>query len=60
MWGRTGSLLWTIVIAWAHETAAQQEIVITQGAVRSAQMAKGAIYAASKLMMERLGMKKVR
>lgn len=60
MWGRTGSLLWAIVIAWAHETAAQQEILITQGDVRAAQMAKGAIYAASRLMMERLGIKKVR
>lgn len=51
--------MWAIVIAWAHETAAQQEIVISQGAVRAVQMAEGAISAASKLLMEKLQIEKL-
>ena len=47
------------VIALEHETKSQQAIVITQGDVRAIQMAKGALYAGSKLLMKRLGMEKL-
>jgi len=42
------------VIAWPHETASHQEIVICQRDVRAVQLAKGAIYAAARLMMQQL------
>jgi uncharacterized 2Fe-2S/4Fe-4S cluster protein (DUF4445 family) len=45
------------VIAWPHETTTGQEIVICLDDVRAVQMAKGAIYAAAKLMMDELGVK---
>jgi len=47
------------VIAWPHETATGQEIVICLDDVRAIQMAKGAIYAAAKLMMNELGVKQL-
>ena len=47
------------VIAWAHETASHQDIIICQGDVRAVQLAKGAIYAAAKLMMQRLKITKL-
>jgi len=45
------------IIAWPHETATGQEIVICLDDVRAVQMAKGAIYSAAKLMMAELGVK---
>jgi len=45
------------VIAWPHETTTDQEIVICLDDVRAVQMAKGAIYAAAKLMMYELGVR---
>ena len=47
------------VIAWPHETTTGQEIVICLDDVRAIQMAKGAIYAAAKLMMNELGVKQL-
>ncbi|OQY02012.1 MAG: hypothetical protein B6I22_14015 [Desulfobacteraceae bacterium 4572_123] len=47
------------VLAWPHETTTGREIVICLDDVRSVQMAKGAIYAAAKLMMNELGVKKL-
>ncbi len=47
------------VIAWEHETKSHQEIVITQGDVRAIQMAKGALYAGSRLLMEKLGIERL-
>jgi len=45
------------IIAWPHETSTGQEIVICLDDVRAVQMAKGAIYAAARLMMVELGVK---
>lgn len=45
------------IIAWPHETATGQEIVICLDDVRAIQMAKGAIYSAAKLMMAELDVK---
>jgi uncharacterized 2Fe-2S/4Fe-4S cluster protein (DUF4445 family) len=45
------------VIAWPNETYTGQEIVICLDDVRAVQMAKGAIYAAAKLMMAELGVR---
>jgi len=47
------------VIAWAHETSIGQDIVICQDDVRAVQLAKGAIYAAAKIMMRHLGVGKL-
>ncbi|MDY6791835.1 MAG: ASKHA domain-containing protein [Thermodesulfobacteriota bacterium] len=45
------------IVAWPHETTTGQEIVICLDDVRAIQMAKGAIYAAAKLMMQELGVR---
>jgi uncharacterized 2Fe-2S/4Fe-4S cluster protein (DUF4445 family) len=47
------------VIAWAKETAIDHDIVICQKDIRAIQLAKGAMYAGSKIMMNRMGVKKV-
>jgi len=47
------------IIAWPHETTTGQEIVICLDDVRAVQMAKGAIYAAAKLMMDELGVRQL-
>jgi uncharacterized 2Fe-2S/4Fe-4S cluster protein (DUF4445 family) len=47
------------VIAWASETSTNQDITICQGDVRNIQLAKGAMYAGAKIMMRRLGIKKL-
>jgi len=47
------------VIAWAHETSIGQDIVICQDDVRAVQLAKGAMYAGAKIMMETLGVEKI-
>ena len=43
------------VIAWANETSVGHDVVITQSDVRAIQLAKGALYAGIKIMMNRLG-----
>ncbi len=45
------------VIAWAEETSIGTDITITQADVRALQLAKGALYAGAKLMMQRIGIK---
>ncbi|UCE79505.1 MAG: DUF4445 domain-containing protein [Nitrospiraceae bacterium] len=47
------------VLAWAEETSIGTDITVTQGDVRALQLAKGALYAGAKLMMEKLGITKL-
>jgi uncharacterized 2Fe-2S/4Fe-4S cluster protein (DUF4445 family) len=47
------------VLAWAEETSIGKDIVITQKDVRQIQLAKGALYAGCKLMVQRMGIEKV-
>jgi uncharacterized 2Fe-2S/4Fe-4S cluster protein (DUF4445 family) len=47
------------VIAWAKETAINHNIVICQRDIRAIQLAKGAMYAGARLLMNRLGINKV-
>lgn len=47
------------VIAWPEETALGEAITINQRDVRSVQLAKGALYAGAKAMMQRLGIARV-
>jgi uncharacterized 2Fe-2S/4Fe-4S cluster protein (DUF4445 family) len=47
------------VIAWANETAINQDIVVSQEDVRNIQLAKGAVYAGAKVMMRCLGVEKL-
>ena len=43
------------VLAWADQTSINQDITVTQGDVRALQLAKGALYAGVKLMMQKMG-----
>ncbi|MDP2157246.1 MAG: ASKHA domain-containing protein [Nitrospirota bacterium] len=43
------------VLAWSAETSINQDITVTQGDVRALQLAKGALYAGVKLMMQKMG-----
>jgi uncharacterized 2Fe-2S/4Fe-4S cluster protein (DUF4445 family) len=43
------------VIAWADQTAIGKDITVTQQDVRAIQLAKGALYAGSQLLLKRLG-----
>ncbi len=45
------------VVAWKHETAIDEDIVVTLKDVRAIQLAKGALYSASLIMMRKLGIK---
>jgi len=47
------------VLAWAEETSIGQDITVTQGDVRALQLAKGALYAGAKLMMQKMGVTKL-
>jgi uncharacterized 2Fe-2S/4Fe-4S cluster protein (DUF4445 family) len=47
------------VIAWAGETSIGQDIVICQEDIRNIQLAKGAMYAGTKIMMRTLGVEKL-
>jgi uncharacterized 2Fe-2S/4Fe-4S cluster protein (DUF4445 family) len=47
------------VIAWAKETAIDHDIVVCQRDIRAIQLAKGAMYSGAKIMMNRMGIKKV-
>ncbi len=44
-----------LLLAPAHETATGEPIVVTQYDVRQIQLAKGALYAGTRLLMDRLG-----
>jgi uncharacterized 2Fe-2S/4Fe-4S cluster protein (DUF4445 family) len=56
---RFNGKLGEIVLARAEETAAGQEIVITQKDIRAIQLAKAALYSGVRLLMDRLNIKKV-
>jgi len=47
------------VIAWQNETSIGKDITITQKDVRNIQLAKSALYTGAKMMMRRLGIKKL-
>ncbi|MBA4373120.1 MAG: ferredoxin [Thermodesulfovibrio sp.] len=47
------------VLAWAEETSINQDVTVTQGDVRALQLAKGALYAGVKLMMQKMGIKNI-
>jgi uncharacterized 2Fe-2S/4Fe-4S cluster protein (DUF4445 family) len=47
------------VISWGKETTTGKDITITQQDVRNVQLAKGAIHAGAKLMMKRMGIRKL-
>jgi uncharacterized 2Fe-2S/4Fe-4S cluster protein (DUF4445 family) len=47
------------VIAWEKETSIGHDVVICQNDIRAIQLAKGAMYAAAKIMMTRLGVEKL-
>ncbi|MEE9419277.1 MAG: ASKHA domain-containing protein, partial [Desulfatiglandaceae bacterium] len=47
------------VIAWAKETSIGQDIVVCQDDIRAIQLAKGAMYAGSKILMKTLGVDKL-
>ena len=47
------------VLAWAHETNTGQDIVIHADDVRAIQLAKAALYAGTKLLMQRLDLAEV-
>ncbi|MDD5338729.1 MAG: ASKHA domain-containing protein [Dehalococcoidales bacterium] len=47
------------VIAWAKETAINHDIVICQKDIRAIQLAKSAMYSGAKIMMDKMGVKKI-
>jgi uncharacterized 2Fe-2S/4Fe-4S cluster protein (DUF4445 family) len=47
------------VIAWAKETAIGHDIVISQKDIRAIQLAKGAMYAGARILMNRLGIERI-
>ncbi len=51
--------LFEFILAWAEESSIDKDIVITQKDVRQIQLAKGALYAGCKLMVQRMGLEKV-
>ncbi len=46
------------VLAWKHETAIDEDIVVNQKDVRAIQLAKGALYSGCQIMLRRLGVEK--
>ncbi|AMN47931.1 hypothetical protein ACG33_12645 [Steroidobacter denitrificans] len=47
--------MWEFVIAWAEQTVIGEDITLTQADVRAIQLAKAALYAGSRLLLERFG-----
>jgi len=47
--------MWEFVLAWAEQTAIGKDIALTQADVRAIQLAKAALYAGSRLLLERFG-----
>ncbi|HVP79636.1 MAG TPA: ASKHA domain-containing protein [Thermodesulfobacteriota bacterium] len=47
------------VVAWRDETSIGKDITITQQDIRNVQLAKAALYTGAKLMMKKLGIKKL-
>jgi len=50
---------WEYVLAWARETSIGMDVTVTQGDVRALQLAKGALFAGAKLMMQKMGIEKL-
>lgn len=46
------------VLAWAEETSIGADITVNQSDIRALQLAKGALYAGAKVMMQKLGITK--
>ena len=55
---RKGELGWEYVVAWADETSIGRDIPITLDDVRQIQLAKAALYTASKILMRELGVER--
>jgi uncharacterized 2Fe-2S/4Fe-4S cluster protein (DUF4445 family) len=55
---RDSSNLAEYVLAWRHETAIDEDIVVNQKDVRAIQLAKGALYSGCQIMLRRLGVEK--
>ncbi|CQR72779.1 Na(+)-translocating NADH-quinone reductase subunit F [Sporomusa ovata DSM 2662] len=55
--GATGKFEY--VLAWAAETAIDQDITITQKDIRAVQLAKAALYAGAKILMQKKGVAEV-
>ncbi|KXB07165.1 hypothetical protein AKJ52_00820 [candidate division MSBL1 archaeon SCGC-AAA382C18] len=51
--------VWEYVIAWKDEAAVDNDITVSQKDIREIQKAKGAIQAASRVLMERLGVEDI-
>ncbi len=47
------------ILAWPHESATGEPIVIHSDDIRAVQLAKAALYAGAKLLMQRLGIERV-
>lgn len=47
------------VLAWSDETSIGTDITVNQGDVRALQLAKGALYAGAKLMMQKMSIEKL-
>ena len=47
------------VLAWSKETSIGADVTITQADVRALQLAKAALYAGAKLMMQKMGIEKL-
>ena len=43
------------VVAWARETSINRDITVCQSDIRAVQLAKGAVYAGARILMNRLG-----
>ena len=50
--------IWEFVIAWADQTAINEDITLTQKDVRAVQLAKAALYAGSKMLLKRMGIER--
>ena len=52
---REGEDGWEFVLVWGSETAAGQDIVLTQRDIAELQMAKSAVYAGARVLIEQYG-----
>jgi len=52
---RKGELGWEYVLAWSNETSIGRDITITLNDVRQVQLAKAALYTASRILLRELG-----
>ena len=50
--------VWEFVVAWADQTAINEDITLTQKDVRAVQLAKAALYAGSEMLLKRMGVER--